>query len=201
MRKSLIIFFTLLVFASCGNNEKENKSIKNSVLDVCLGDNRTECKEKLDKQGYKWKEQDFSDIIPDAPSDIAVEETVMIDGLSFDKVVYNLFDAKVMLITLGKKYSSESEAMDGFTNIEKTINDKYGQFKTSKTNDRCLKYLEYDDGITNLSVMLSHNSGEEVPELFQDAETLEMAKESWDVSVLYMPVGQGNSDKKEKNAF
>lgn len=188
MKKVLFFLIALLAFISCRNDE----NIKNAVLDVCLGDTRAECKDKLDKQGYKWKEDNSF------MSSIAISEPVVVDGCLFDNVEYMMFDAKVVLIFLNIKSDSEEMAIKDFSEIDKKINEKYARFRTSNTNDQCLKYAEYDDGITHLTVILYHHPEEEVPELFRDAETLEMAKESWEVSVGYKLVGKGY---KENNAF
>jgi hypothetical protein len=187
MKQTFIILCVLLSLVSCSNNE--NKNIKNSVLDVSIGDNRAECKEKLDKQGYRWEEKDM--LLPN----ITIKEPVMIDSIGFDNVDYMFFDAKVVMISLDNKYYSQKEAQDAFSKIDKVISDKYLQFKTERKVDMCLNFSEYDDGITNLTVMLIYHPEEEVPLLLQDAETLEMAKESWNLNVMYSAT-QKKTEKK-----
>lgn len=172
-------------FISCnGGNSKENgkddSSIDDAVLQVKIGDNRTQVGEKLTSQGYKWE---------DGSLGITVKEKFKYDGIYFDKADFTIFDAKVCFTAVTNTFFSEEEAIKAFEEYDAKYNSKYAKFKTSKTNDLCLRYSEYDDNNIDLSIMLSHSEKEDVPALFQDEETLEAAKEHWDVTITYNKSG------------
>ena len=187
MKKLLSIIMVLMVFSfiSC-NGGKSNESgtdtsaIDDAVLQVKIGDNRTQVGEKLTSQGYKWEDDNVG---------ITVKEKFQYDDNYFDKVVFTIFDAKVFFTAVTNTYYSEKEAINAFEKYDSKYNSKYAKFKTNKTNEQCLKYSEYDDNNINLSIMLVHNEKEDVPALFQDEETLKAAKEHWDVTITYNKSG------------
>ena len=181
------LFFSFISCTSEGNKdakEKESVSkdsfIDDEVLQVKLGDNRTQIGEKLTNQGYKWE---------DTSAGIVVKETFKYDDKYFDKAVFTIFDAKLFFTSITNTYYSEEESLKAFEEYDTYFNSKYSKFKTAKTNDLCQKYSEYDDKKINLSIMLIHSEKTEVPALFQDEETLQNAKEHWDVSITYNKSG------------
>jgi len=187
MKKLLSIIMVLMVFSfiSC-NGGKSNESgtdtsaIDDAVLQVKIGDNRTQVGEKLTSQGYKWEDDNVG---------ITVKEKFQYDDNYFDKVVFTIFDAKVFFTAVTNTYYSEKEAINAFEKYDSKYTSTYAKFKTNKTNEQCLKYSEYDDNNINLSIMLVHNEKEDVPALFQDEETLKAAKEHWDVTITYNKSG------------
>ena len=149
-------------------------------MQVNLGDNRTQIGKKLTDQGYKWSENGMF---------ITVDEVFKYNERTFDKAIFTIFDAKAVFSEVRKSFSNEEEAIKAFEEYEAEYDTKFSQFKSSKTNDACLKYSEYDDHTTIMSMMLIHKEKEEVPLLFQDAETLKAAEERWDISIIYNKSG------------
>lgn len=183
MKSNSFLLLAILVFffISCNkrvskNSEKpsEIERIDDAILQVKIGDNRTQVGEKLTSQGYKWNDDEKF---------ITVSETFKYNDKYFKKAVFHIFDAKVFFSQVTNKYYDEKEAIDAFEEYNKDLNAKYSKFKTSKTNDVCLKYAQYSDNVTNLSIMLNHNEKQDVPKFLQDEETLKDAKEHWEVTI------------------
>ena len=177
----LLLAFLAISVISCnkgvskdGESTSASACIDDAILHVKLGDNRTQVGEKLTSQGYNWKDDNTF---------VTVTETFKYNDKYFSQAVFTFFDAKVWFSEVRNTFYNEKEALDAFKEYDTYFNTKYSNFKTTKTNNVCQKYSEYNDKMTSLSIMLIHNDKEDVPELLQDEETLKNAKEHWDVSI------------------